>query len=80
MNRRDVNDPSAIALLDHLSGRRLGAQERSGQVDGDDLVPMLDGEFDERMFELQSGIVDENVDATELLHRLIHHGLHLDGI
>ena len=39
--------------------------ERGGQVDGDDVVPGLVGKLDQVRGDLDSGIVDKDVDAAE---------------
>ena len=66
-------------LLDHLLRRRLGAQPRAGEVDGDDLVPAVDREVDERGLVLDAGVIDHDVEPTERLDGLVDQRLHLVG-
>ncbi|MNH27825.1 hypothetical protein D3C79_879520 [compost metagenome] len=44
--------------------------EHGRQVDGDDRIPALHREVFDRRHMLDAGIVDENVDAAELAHRV----------
>ena len=69
VDARDVDDHAAPVLGQELLDRLAGAQERAAQVDGDDLVELRAGELVRRPRDLDAGVVDEHVDATELLGR-----------
>jgi hypothetical protein len=45
---RDVDDPSAAALLRHPGSPTLGAQERAVEIDGKRVPPVVVGEFGAR--------------------------------
>ena len=80
MGRGDVDD-AAEALLLHVRQRGGGAVEHGRQVQRDDGVPLLDREVLDRRGVLDAGVVDQDVDATELAHRVVDqaaHGLALD--
>ena len=57
-------------LQNHLVGRRLDAQERPLQVDGHDLLELGQGELGDGVLGLDAGVVDKNIQASELRHRL----------
>ena len=67
--RRDravVDDPApARRLRLHLPERRLRAQERAGQVDVDDVPPLLERQVLERAADADAGVVEQQVDAAE---------------
>ena len=64
---------AALVLGQELPDRLAGAQERAAQVDGDDLVEVRAGELVRGPRDLDAGVVDEHVDAAELLGRLADH-------
>ena len=65
-----VHDGAALALLDHDAGRRLGAHEHGGHVDGHDLVELLQGVIDQRGAGADAGVVAQHVQAPEAIdHR-----------
>ena len=66
MRRGGVDDAAPAALL-HAGHGGADAMEGRRQVDGDDLVPLLDREFLDRRHELDAGVVDEHVDRAEVL-------------
>src|SRR5262245_65071138 len=53
---------------------RRSSDLRRRQIDGDDLVPLLDGKFLDRRDVLDAGIVDQNIDAPERLLGGLDHG------
>jgi hypothetical protein len=49
----------------------LGDVEEPGEVHGDDRRVVLDGVFRERLADVDAGVVDQRVDASEALERLV---------
>ena len=76
-DRGDRDDPAAVALGDHLVGRRLGAEEDALQVDVLDPVPQLLGHRQELVEWADAGVIDEDVEAAEGGDRLGDHRLDL---
>ena len=66
VRRGDVDDP-APALRAHQRQRRGGGVEGRGEVDRDDLVPLLGREVGDRRDVLDAGVVDQDVDAADRL-------------
>ena len=75
--RRDVDDAAPL-VAPHLRHHGLGAQEHAAHVDGHQPVPLLDGDFGERLH-LQrgehGGVGDQDVDLAEALHGGPHHAV-----
>ncbi len=71
---RDVHD-AAPARLDHVRQHDLAAVEGPGQVHGQDPVPGLEGDVEERLEALHARVVDEDVDRPEALPDLGERGL-----
>ena len=67
VDRREIDDRPAT-LLGHDPSDTLGEQEGRGQVDGDDLVPGLLGQGQQRRVVEDAGVVDEDVDAPPVVH------------
>ena len=63
------------ALVDHLPDRALCDVEEATQVDGGDRVEVLDAAVRERLADVDPGVVDQRVDATEPVEGLAHHPL-----
>src|SRR3990172_5721495 len=75
--RRDIDDLAAL-LLFHLLENRLGAQKRPFDVDRRNAVPFLRGNLIKRMaldIDKDRRVVDQNIDATELLDRFGGHAV-----
>ena len=70
----DVDDVTG-ALVDHLPDRALRDVEEPTQVDGGDRVVVLDAVVRERLADVDPGVVDQRVDATEPVDSLAHHPL-----
>src|SRR6185369_6100684 len=68
MSRGDV-DNTAPTLFPHLRHSGGDAMEGRRQVDREDRIPLLGGKVLDRGSELNTGIVDENIDPAELLLR-----------
>ena len=70
----DKAPPSAF-----LHAWKSGANgvEGGGQIDGDDLIPLLNGEFINGSDELHARVVDENVDGAEPLFSVLNKSLAL---
>ena len=75
VGRGDVDD-AAEALLLHVRQRGGGAVEHGRQVQRDDGVPLLDREVLDRRGVLDAGVVDQDVDAAELAHRVVDQAAH----
>ena len=58
----------------HAGQGSAHGMEGGGQVDGDDLIPFLDGKFLDRRHELDAGIVDQHIHAAQLLFGGRDHG------
>ena len=52
-------------MLAHQRRRRLGAQERPGEVDGEHPVPVLVGGLQQRREHRDAGIVDQRIEPAE---------------
>ena len=65
--------PRAL-LVHHRQHGARGRQPRSGQVDIERLLPFGERHFGDPLGRSRdTGVVDENVDAAECLHRLVCH-------
>ena len=62
---------AAAALLDHLSGGALHAEEGALQVDADDQVELSLGRVEHRGARLHAGVVDQHVEVAAGLDRLV---------
>ncbi len=81
-DRPVVDDPAAARILvPHHPERGLGAQERPGQVRGDDRLPLGERHVLKRHRRCgPASVVEQHVHAAEVLQRLIEQPLHLAGI
>src|SRR4051794_26489787 len=48
VDRGDVDDSPLHVVVDHVANRRLGHEKRAGQVDLEDVAPLVEGELEER--------------------------------
>ena len=78
VRRGDVDDP-APAPRRHARDHRAHGVEGGREVDGQDLVPLGGREALDRRHVLDAGIVDQDVDRTQLAHGLGDHGRDLLG-
>ena len=60
-------DDAAVALLSHEDGGGLDRREVALEVDGEDLVPLLLAHVEDHAVAQDAGVVDEDVDAAELV-------------
>src|SRR5438270_1667382 len=67
----DVDDASRDFAFDHLAGGGLSAEKGTFQVDADDTIKHLLGDIDEGAVDLHTGVVDHDVEAIEVLNRLL---------
>jgi hypothetical protein len=67
--------PNSVAL--EFAHRLACAEKLARQVHIDDLLPLSEGHLDERRVLLQSGIVNENVERTEVFTNGVEHRFHL---
>ena len=65
VDRADVDDPAPAALA-HAGEGRLGHVEAPAEVDAHDIVPVLEAHLVERAVAGDPGVVDDDVDGTEL--------------
>ena len=77
--RGDVDDPPP-AFLDHVWHDGLTAVERTGETDGKDLVPLLEGDGEERIEPLQAGVVHQDGRPAEAGAHLLHTGVDLGAV
>src|SRR6185503_4765777 len=68
MSRGNVDDAPPTPLL-HAGQRRFGGVERGREIDRDDRIPFVGGEFLDRRDVLDAGIVDEDVAGAEITLR-----------
>ena len=76
MGRGRIDDAAPFL---RLHGRNRGADGMEGgrQVHREDHVPLFRGKILDRRDELDAGVVDEDVDGSELRRRVGDHGLDL---
>src|SRR4029078_6151970 len=67
-------DYAAPALADHWPDRRLRHAERALEVVVDHAIPLRLRHTQDQIVRRDAGIVDENVDLAECLHRRVHEG------
>ena len=65
VHRRDVDDPAAVALGDHLLGGDLGPEEGALEVDLHHLLVLRLGGVEDRRARLDAGVVDHDVEPAE---------------
>jgi hypothetical protein len=58
-------------LLEHVLEGGLGHEERAGEVDGEDLVPVLVFELEGELVGGDAGVVDEDVEAAVAVDDLL---------
>ena len=75
MNRGNVDDLSAATLLYHLLRRQLSDNEGAEQIYGDHSVPFVISHIKERLFGLDAGIIDRDIQSPEFTDDLFHHSL-----
>src|SRR5215475_2468277 len=68
MCRSDVDDP-AKPLPNHVCERVFAEKKRASQHHADEKIPLLFGKVLNRRYVLEPGVVDQDVDATELVNR-----------
>ena len=68
-----------VAGGDHQPGRGLGGEERALEVHAEDEVEVLLADVDERLADLDAGVVHEDVEAAEGRVRVAHEPLGLRG-
>ena len=66
VDRGDVDDAAIVPLAHALDGQAAEV-EGGGEVDADDVVPLLAGHAVERGVAGDAGIVDQHVDRSEIL-------------
>src|SRR6478735_4257428 len=72
----DVDDRPAAVLPEHLADLRPGAQERTGEADAEDAVPVVLGGVGRGLDGLlNAGVVERGVQAPETLDGLVDSGL-----
>src|SRR5919107_1486084 len=73
-------DDRAALLLHHVRQRRVHGVEATVQVQLHDLVPALHVELVQRGVGIYAGVIDQDVDPAELLHRLVYELLRVLGV
>ena len=69
--RRRCHDDASVPLLDHVRPDRPGCAERPAVVDGEMGLEVVVGDIGEAGPAHDAGVVDEDVDASELLDRTV---------
>src|SRR5205814_9308627 len=69
----DVNDGAALVAA-HQRNRRLGTEDVAHQVDVEDLVPARRARLVDLLIFADAGVVDEDVEAPELLRGAVDEG------
>src|SRR5206468_2575810 len=64
-DRAEIDDGAAAQTL-HLVHHRLGGEELMAEIDGDPLIPEVDGHALDRMAIVARGVVHENADIAAL--------------
>ncbi len=72
---RHVDDLAASALLDHLRRHRLADEQKAFDVDGELLVVAGLGDLKEWRHVEDSGAIEQDVDAAQVLDRTCDHGV-----
>src|SRR5205823_1938150 len=72
MDRRDVHDPPSPARTQHPHGRRPRTSHRAEEIDFQHLHPIGIRVLDKIVSFENGGVVDEDIDATELLFSCLH--------
>ena len=72
--RRGVDDPARALLAEDLGGE-LGHGEVTLEVDIDDDVPFLFGHVEDHPVAQDAGVVDQDVEPSEGVERLLDHAL-----
>ncbi len=63
-----VNDFAALPLGNHLTCGGLGEEEGRGEIDGEDVVPILGGVLGEGLSANDAGVVHEDIEPPEVCH------------
>ena len=71
---------TAAALLDHLAGRDLRAEERALEIDVHHLVVLGLGRVEHGRARLDAGIVHHDIDPAEPAHRRVDELLQIGGL
>jgi hypothetical protein len=67
----DIDDPASAALLHHVPGGALGAEERAVKIDRERVAPILERELERGGRPVHTGAVDERVDTAEQSGELV---------
>ena len=68
----DVDDPASLARAPKARKSATGGEEGAPGVDGEDLVPLLDGDVVDRAERVDAGVVEDHVEAAITNERLDH--------
>ncbi len=81
MDAGNVDDtaPTGI-LLQHLPANQLGQKENGFQIDPDNPLPIFRAGVEERLGEVDPGVVDQAINAAEGVHRFGQQALLVIGI
>src|SRR5262249_61629310 len=71
VHRGNVDDAAAIALLDHLLGCELRAEEGALEIDRQHLVILILSGVEDRSSRFYASVVHHDVQPTELAYRRI---------
>ena len=73
VNTRDIDDDARAAVGQEALDRFTGAQEGAPQVHGENPVEVAAGQLVGRTRDLDTGVVDQDVEPAETLRRLLNH-------
>jgi hypothetical protein len=73
LNRPDVDDRRLALFANHAPAQHLRAEPRTAKVDVDETRPLLVGQLEEGNDRLDTGVVDQDVDRSELLPDTVDH-------
>src|SRR5919202_1372883 len=80
MHGRGVDDPSSLPLRHQLLCCFLTTEPRSGQINGDDLVPHLERRLKKRHLTLDARVIYQDVEASELPDTMLDQGSNILGL
>src|SRR5579859_417524 len=77
VNRRDVDDTSGCCTFDHCTRGSLSAEKSALQIDTKHFIELIFRDIEEGAVYLHACIVDQDVQAIEVVNRLLNksHGL-----
>src|SRR5580658_6195283 len=72
MNRGNIDQPAAFALLNHLAGCSLRDEKRPDEIDVENFLKFFERIIYEGDFLLDAGVVDDDVQLAECLDGFVN--------